>query len=187
MSDKIKVGDWVNSYAKGIYRIEKIVDRYYDESSVLGDNKIGDAYKDRIVICKRLLNSKYKKSIGDDSCSEYYITPLSNEQRQNLDKAINENPKLLVDLDNYQIPTPTSIYNSDLQIDNDEDLKSVEALVMFVKNGKTFIEIQNEMKRLDILRLKPEYFGNYGFQLFNYDNEYLNKRQVYRDAKLYKK
>ncbi len=43
MKKRFKVGDWVNSYSKGVYRIECIIDEYYDESSpILGDNKIGD-------------------------------------------------------------------------------------------------------------------------------------------------
>ena len=59
-SNQPQVGDWVNSYSKGIYRIETIVDQFYDESyPALGENKIGDRIKDRIIISKRFLNSKF--------------------------------------------------------------------------------------------------------------------------------
>ena len=55
-SNQIKVGDWVNSYSKGIYRIENIIDQFYDESyPALGENKIGDRIKDRIIVAKRFL------------------------------------------------------------------------------------------------------------------------------------
>ena len=48
MSENLKIGSWVNSYSKGIYRVERINDRYYDESerSILGENKIGDRHKE---------------------------------------------------------------------------------------------------------------------------------------------
>ena len=183
----IKIGDWVSSYSKGIYRIERIIDRYYEEGSVLENNKVGDKYQDRIIISKRLLNSKFTKAISYESCSEYFISSLDNEQLLQLKKVLKDNPQLLTELDNYQIPTITTIYNSDLQIDNDNDLKKVEELIDFIKTGKSFIEIENEMKRLDILRLKPKNFGNYGFQLLNFDIEYIDKRQIWRDAELFKK
>jgi hypothetical protein len=186
MSNNLTTGQWVNSYTKGIYRIEKIIDRYYDESerSILGNNKIGDKYKDPIIVSKRLLNTKFKKSLGYDSCSAYFISSIDTKQKKELEKVLKEKPEYLNELDNYQIPTLTTIYNSDLQIDSENDLQKVQQLVEFVKKGCTFLEIENEMKRLDIYKLKPQNFGNYKFQLFNFDQEYINKRKIWRDAKL---
>jgi hypothetical protein len=187
MNKELDVGDWVNSYSKGIYRIERMVDRYYEESSVLGDNKIGDKYKDRIIVTKRLLNSKFKKAISYESCSEYFISPLDESQFNQLNQILSANPQLLSQLDSYKIPTITTVFNTELQIDNDSDLKKIDELISFINNGKTYVEIQQEMSRLDLLRLKPRNFGNYGFQIFNYNFEYLDKRQIWRDARLYEK
>ena len=187
MKKQLKIGDWVNSYSRGIYRIENIIVQYFDESSpLLGDNKIGDIIEDRIIVSKRLLNSKYKKSISYDSCSEYFISHLDSSQNSELQKVLKDNPQLLIELDNYKIPTRTTIYNSDLQIDNEKDLMKVNQLIDFIKNGKSFLQIENEMKRLDIFKLKPKYFGNYKFQFFNYDDEVQDKRKIWRDAILTK-
>ena len=50
MRQEIKIGDWVNSYSKGIYRVEKIIEQFYDESSpILNGNSIGDKDEDRII------------------------------------------------------------------------------------------------------------------------------------------
>ena len=111
---------------------------------------------------------------------------MDSRQISELEKISADNPKLLTELDEYKIPTQTTIYNSDLQIENDADLQTTLHLINFIKNGKTFLEIENEMKRLDILRLKPKNFGNYSFQLFNFDEEYIDKRKIWRDAKLTK-
>ena len=186
MNRDLKIGDWVNTYSKGIYRVERIIDRYYDESnsSIPDENKIGDKYKDRIIVSKRLLNSKFKKSISYDSCSEYYVSHLDAKQRVDLEKIINANPIFLTQLDAYEIPTITTVYNSNLQIDNKEDLEKVLTLVEFIKIGKTFLEIENEMKRLDILKLKPKFYGNYKFHFCNYNEECKDKRKIWRDAKL---
>ena len=133
MKQEIKIGGWVNSYSKGIYRIEKIIDNFYDESSpVLDGNKIGDKMKDRTIISKRLLNSKFKKSISYESCSDYFVTHLDNQQMTELQKILADNPKFLIELENYQIPTLTAIYNSDLKIDNDTDLQTTLQLISFM-------------------------------------------------------
>ena len=65
-------------------------------------------------------------------------------------------------------------------------MQKVQQLITFIKNGQTFLDIENEMKRLDILKLRPKNFGNYKFQLFNFDEEYFDKRKIWRDAKLKK-
>ncbi|WP_437439826.1 hypothetical protein [Eudoraea algarum] len=98
-----------------------------------------------------------------------------------------QNPRLLEELNNYEIPTRKTIYNMELQIDQESDLKKVNALIAFIKTGKSFLEIQTEMQQADILKLKPKHFGNYWFQLFNFNDEYLNKKKIWRDAELTKK
>jgi len=185
---KLKVGDWVNSYSKGIFRVEKIIDRYYDEShlSILGENKIGDKFKDRIIVTKRLLNSKLKKSISHESCSEFFITFLSKEKLTELNQIIERDPKLITELNEYEIPKIIGVYNSQLQIETTQELQKVNELLKFIKNGKSFLEIENEMKALDILKLKPKHFGNYNFKLFNFDEEYIEKKKIWREAILTK-
>ena len=182
----LKPGDWVNSYSKGIYRIERFVDGYFDESDsgIPKENKIGDKHPQRTVVLKRFLNSKFKKSISYESCSEYFISPLTAAQKENLTTVIKENPSYIEDLDTYSIPQIVAVYNMPLQIDNTADLKKMEELIVFIKQGKSFLEIRQEMEKNDLLRLKPKTYGNYSFQLFNYDFEYNNKRKVWTDAKL---
>ena len=187
-SNKLQVGDWINSYSKGIYRIENIIEQFYDESyPAIGENKIGDRIKDRIIVSKRFLNSKFKKSISYESCSEFYISNLNENQLLELQQVIEKNPNLLIELDEYKIPTRKTIYNMDLQIEKESDLTKVNELIEFVKKGKTFVEIQLEMERVDIMKLKPKHFGNYLFQLINYDDEFLNRKKIWRNANLTKK
>lgn len=186
--DKIQIGDWVNSYSKGIFRIEQIVDQYYDESyPALEQNKLGDKMSKRIIISKRLLNSKYKKSISYESCNEEFVSPLSESQSLELEKVLAKSPEFLEELNEYEIPSRKTIYNMELQIDNKDDLKKISKLMDFIENGKTFIEIQNEMKRTDLFRLKTKPFGNYLFQLINFNDELRQKRKVWREAILQKK
>jgi hypothetical protein len=188
MGQHISVGDWVNSYSKGIYRVERIVDQYYDESSPsLDGNKVGDKYENRTIVSKRLLNLKFKKSLGYEQCSEFFVSHLEQGQLFELKKVLTQNPSFIKELDDYNIPTLINIYNSQLQIDEEHDLRTVLELIEFIRMGRTFLEIENEKERLGISRLKPIFFGNYLFQLFCFDNEYKDKRILWRDAKLTKK
>ena len=104
---------------------------------------------------------------------------MDSKQISELKRILADNPKLLLELGEYKIPTLTTIYNTDLQIDNQSDLEKTLQLVSFIKEGRTFLEIENEMKRLDIMRLKPRNYGNYSFQLFNFDEEYKDKRKIW--------
>ncbi|MWW25724.1 hypothetical protein [Algibacter lectus] len=185
MKREIKIGDWVNSYSKGIYRVEKIFDIFYEESSPLipKGKKIGDP-QNKIVLSKRFLNSKFKKSFSYDRCDESLITHLTKKDLKELDKVVKEKPELISELNKYKIPTLNTINNFDLQIDNENDLRKVNELIEFTVKGRSYLEIQNEMERLDIIRLKPKYFGNYKVQMFNYDFEIINKRFVWKDVKL---
>ena len=182
---QFKVGDWVNSYNKGIHRIEKIIDEYFDESSN-ETGRIGEMGPNKTIVSKRQLNSKFKKSISYDSCSDFFVSKIDAEQTAALQKFISENPKAMAELEEYEIPEIQEIYNAQLQIDNKEDLKSMLAIAEFVAGGKTYAEISNEIQRRQLERLKPERFGNYFFQLINYNNEYQNRKKIWRKAVLTK-
>lgn len=179
----IQIGDWVNSYSKGIYRVERVLEQYYEEYDVPPPGKqVGDRYIS--IVSKRLLNSKFKKSLDYESCSDYFVKPLDATQKTELQKVLDEKPELLKVLDDFEIPVLVSLYNRELQIDTEADLATVGQLIEFIKAGRTFIEIENEMARLDLVRLKPKYYGNYLFQLINFNEEYREKRKIWRDATL---
>lgn len=185
LKSQIKVGDWVNSYSKGIYRVEKMFDLYYEENSpTLGQNKVGDKMRDRTIVTKRFLNSKYEKSISYESCSEYFIKHLDSVQTTELKKTIAEHPEYIGELNQYKIPDIITVYNYKLQISNDDDLSKVQGLVNFIKSGRTFQEIEIEMTRIDVLKFKAKNFGNYLLQFNNVNEEYLNKKRIWRDARL---
>src|SRR5258706_656212 len=145
----IKVGQWVNSYSKGLFRIEKILDRYYDEFDPITDpkKKVGDKYDDRIVISKRLLNSKFKKSISYESCSEFFIVPLNKEQAGQLKQLLKENPDWLTDLNEYTIPEIKSIYNRPVQLSSGTEKSKMKEIMKLIETGLTIRQIHNEIEK----------------------------------------
>ena len=187
MDPSLQVGDWVNSRRKGIFRVARIVDRYYDESSpALNGHQLGDPWDNRIVISKRLLNSKFKRSFNYDACSEYFISPLDETQLETLHNILAERPGLLAEFDAYRIPPILSIWNDELQIDDELELDAAQQLIQYIRTGRT-LEIRQEMERLRLCRQKPGRFSNHNFQLFNFDHEYVARKSIWRDAKITKK
>jgi AraC-like DNA-binding protein len=185
---KIKIGDWVTSYSKGLYRVEKIITRYYDELDIDDeeDKKVGEEYADKLVISKRLLSSNFKKSTGYDSCSDFFVRPLDKEKLKILNDTLKKNPSWLGELDNYQIPPIKTIYNMELKLDSKNDLKLVKEFIPFINEGRTYKEIKREMRKRQLDKFIQDFFGNYILQLTNIDEERKGIRTVSREARLVK-
>jgi hypothetical protein len=184
----IKVGQWVNSYSKGIYRIERILDRYYDEFDPIIDpkKKVGDKYDDRIVITKRLLNSKFKKSISYESCSEFFIVPLGKEQEEGLQETLKQNPDWLTELNDYLIPDINSIYNWSVQLDSSTEKIKVNEIIKLIETGQTLRQIHDEIDKRGLTKNFDRNFGNYLLQMTNVNHETVDKRYIWRNPKLIK-
>jgi hypothetical protein len=184
----IKVGQWVNSYSKGIFRIEKILDRYYDEFDPITDpkKKVGDKYDDRIVITKRFLNSKFKKSISYESSSEFFILPLDKKQKGLLQETLKQNPDWFRELNDYLLPEINSIYNWTVQLDSSIEKTKVSQILKFVEAGQTLRQIQNEIDKRGLTKNFDRNFGNYILQMTNVNHETVNKRYIWRNPKLIK-
>ncbi len=184
---ELKQGDWIYSYSKGIFRIEEIVNKYYEECTpLLGNNKIGDEMPTRTIVSKKFLSSTFKKSFGFEVCDESLASKLSKTDLDKLENLISEKPHLLKKLDEYEIPQRQTIFNLELQIEKKSDLEKFDLLVKFINKGKTYIEIENEMETLDLLKFKPKYFGNYLLRFINYDDELRDKRRVWKNAEIRK-
>jgi hypothetical protein len=184
----IKVGQWVNSYSKGIYRIERILDRYYDEFDPIIDpkKKVGDKYDDRIVITKRLLNSKFKKSISYESCSEFFIVPLGKEQEEGLQETLKQNPDWLTELNDYLIPDINSIYNWSVQLDSSTEKIKVNEIIKLIETGQTLRQIHDEIDKRGLTKNFDRNFGNYLLQMTNVNHETVDKRYIWRNPNLIK-
>ena len=181
----LKVGDWITTYSAGIFRVEHIITEYYDESypMIPPDKKIGDVIEHRTIVSKKLFNSKFKKTLGYDSCSELLAKKVTPEQEDHIKTILAQNPQFQQQLDEYTIPPQLTIFNMPLQIDSEQDMENVKRLMSFIDTGKSFFEIKQEMQKLNII--KPQYYGNYTFQFKNTNYEYKDKRKIWRDTNLY--
>jgi hypothetical protein len=195
---KFKIGDWVNAYNAGIFRIEKIMAVYREKNKRDPLFQKERAYKpgeltDRRIILKQFLSTKFKKYLSPHSCSERFLSLLDPRQSAGLKAAIKRNPQWLTALDAYTLPLKTSLtltHDMRIHIRNRKDLERIENLIKFIKTGKTFSEFRKKVMHLHIQKLiRNETSSNCYLSLFNYSFEFDHKKKefIWTDAELYNK
>lgn len=141
---KFIIGDWVKSYSKGVFRIEKFIPVEYEEYHFnfgqISKDKIG-TLQEPLVILKRLFNSKLKKQLGADFCSSTFLKKLTNEELAAVSNKLQSDPKLLADLNKYVVPKYETRYGLHMLL-KDEPKNVLSELAELIRdNGRTFTEI----------------------------------------------
>lgn len=186
MANSFELGEWVNSEPGGFFRIEKIIQEYYDESEEAIEGKnIGDKYDKKVILLKKLLNCNYEKSLDYKFCNETLISKLTFKEQETLKSILEKNHDLMEEIDNYVIP-PIKRYRSImLKIELPKDVEKINLLISFISFGKTFIEIMEKMAVLGIAESSGNYFGSHHLNLTNYDFQCTNQQRIWSEAKLF--
>ncbi len=74
----------------------------------------------------------------------------------------------------------------ELKLDSKNDLKLIKEFIPFINEGRTYKEIKREMRKRQLDKFIPDFFGNYILQLTNIDEERKGIRTVWREASLLK-
>jgi len=190
-----KIGQWVKSYGKGIHRIEKFIPIEYEEyhffimedweTGSIKENQIGTLQKEPLVELKRLFNSKFKKQIGADYCSGYYLKDLTPDEKANIEEQLQANPQYLTDLDKYVLPKFESRYGLSFLL-TDDTIHMVKELAQFIRqdDGRTFTEIFEWLQHKDYKRLlykesaSSDNRGHY-LQFINWNYQVRNNRLLF--------
>jgi hypothetical protein len=139
----IKVGDLITSYRKGFYRVVEIERRYYtddDETSFDFLEKqsghrphIGDERNPR-VISRKILNTKYNKSVGIDSCDATFCSKIDLQTKLKIERILEADPRIEEDSKKkYANPTQKK---SPPVISNDE-IREMEQLLSECNPGQS--------------------------------------------------
>lgn len=173
----MKVGDWVNSYSKGIWQIVRI-----DEV----ENEFDEHTTQTIVHCKRFLNSSYKKSFSAESCSEYFITKLSEFDVEKVNEIIKLNNKWYDEFLKYQ-KFVDSIYNLSLYVSNSSERnifkKTIEEKFKSVNGGLSKKQI-NQLLLSELENNKKSTIRNFTAQFISKNSEIKDRQLIYKELKL---
>lgn len=187
MNNSFELNDWVFIKFEGIFRIDKIIQEYYDESEMLPISEcIGNPVKEKIFILKGLLDTNFEKSIFEKYCREGLISKLTSEQEERLNHILRSSPDLVAEFYCYEIPAVKRYLTIPLDIKFPEDLEKVDKLVVFIDSGKTFVEIDEQMQYLGVQNFDKSvgYMGRFQLNITNIDFECNNKKRIWREAQL---
>lgn len=172
----MKVGDWVNSYSKGIWQILRIdeVESEFEEHAT-----------QTIVHLKRFLNSSYKKSFSAESCSDYFLSELNESEVEKVNDIIKLNNKWYEDFLNYQ-KFVDSIYNLSLYISDSTEReifkKSVEEKCKNVNDGLSKKNI-NQLLLSELENNKKSTIRNFTAQFISINSEVKDRQLIYREVR----
>lgn len=176
ISSLMKVGDWVNSYSKGIWQILRI-----DEV----ENELEQHATQTIVHCKRFLNSSYKKSFSAESCSNYFITKISESELERVNEIIELNNKWYEEFLNYH-KFVDSIYNLSLHVSNSTEReifkKSIVEKCKSVNSGFSK-NIINQLLSSELENNKKSTIRNFTAQFISINSEIKDRQLIYREVR----
>lgn len=130
----MEVGDWVNSYSAGIWRIYRI----QNVKSVNIHTK--ECENRTAVFSARFLNSSFKRSFSQEVCNKAFVYPLENAEQEKLNQFILENPKLMEAFNSYKPKPLDSIYNANIVIPDTTTKEELEKMLISL-GPKTHYEI----------------------------------------------
>lgn len=102
MDSNLKVGDWVRSYSKGIWRIYRVIEvEEVDPSN-------GKLRKRTIIFSSRFVNDSFKRSFSNEGCNPFFVYKLDGEELDQLDAFIQSNPDLFAKFEKFK-PKPIDL------------------------------------------------------------------------------
>ncbi len=87
MDNSVKMGDWVRSYNKGIWRVYRI-----EEIEEL-DPVSGQLRSRSSIFSSRFVNDSFKRSFSSENCHPTFVSKLCNEELERLNVFISEKTK----------------------------------------------------------------------------------------------
>lgn len=182
----IAIGQWVYGYSEGIFRVERIVERYIDESvdpAARQGRGLGESFPTPLVVLKRCVDVSFSKSLSHEVCDASLCRELGHLAKWRLERVLRKDPDFLAEFENYGISPIESRYGLWLCLPEDAEKLFIPA-IDFVRRGRTFLEVRQFMIQHSLWDYHRTpingtlYLTNYDFEIDD------NKRQVYRDAQL---
>jgi hypothetical protein len=183
----VKVGDWVTSYYKGIWKVYRIIDDFYEFRYSLNEDKV---LSNRIlVLSNRIVNDKWKRSFTSASCEQSLIKPLSAENQASLNDILKTEPKLSKAFENYKPKPVDIIMNLSFGLPDNQLKKSFTSAcdILFADKigaGMNFDKILVELGTFDLSQFIGKNPQNATLQLTCNDHELVDREFIFRSYRV---
>ncbi|HNX59879.1 MAG TPA: hypothetical protein PKK43_12320 [Spirochaetota bacterium] len=181
---KLKKNDWVTGYSKGYFRIEKIFEDYYDETSFdIDEHKVGDLKPGLSVHLKKGFNANLKPMLGWDVCDISFCKLVDKKTLKIINETFSDNNSFKDKFESFELDPVLLIHNMNLSVKKNRDAKAINQLIDYVSEGRTFIDIIAELKSLGIKESQFTDDSLIQFLCFDYEMD-CDKRKIFREARI---
>jgi hypothetical protein len=102
--EAIKIGDWVSSYSRGVWRVMRIIQDYRPPVDL-------PAPAQPLIGSARFLTASFKPRYGTEICAESFVKPLAADLKRDLDAFIATHPGALVAFEAQTPRLPDLVWN----------------------------------------------------------------------------
>ena len=184
----VKIGDWVRTHSKGIWRIERAVPEHYEPRYSLSDQK--QLYQGTLFLLKRLLTEKWKPAVETTAAHETMVKPLTKADFKKLQKCLADNDTILTEFDSATRPVD-AILNLGFALPRRSDYalfkREFEAAFSDpLANGATSDSILKVIAKSNFASYLGERPRDATLQFVSKDYEVRRRNLIYRQLKFHK-
>lgn len=136
----LKVGDYITTYSSGYFRIEKIVDRYAQETK---DGYVKGEKIESIVFSKQVFNQTFDFTLGFDRSNEEDCKKVSKKIVAIIDEYFSTHQEDFQELLKYEIPDIKKNKNIMLTL-SDEEFEKMKVMLFNMKHKFSLNELKHE-------------------------------------------
>lgn len=111
MSETVDVGDWVQSYSMGIWRVSRVLSGFCEPRFSLESPKTMSPRT--LVFAHRLLNASWKRSFSIEAAERRFVSLIEPEEKSRILAMLESDPALKKAFEKYQVThgTPDLVVN----------------------------------------------------------------------------
>lgn len=113
----LKVGDYITTYSGGYFRVEHVLERYAQETA---NGFVKGEKMPNVVVSKQVFNQSFEFTLGYDRSDESDCKLVPKKAQTVIDEFFIDNPKKLLELNQYEIPNIKKNKNIILTLDQVE-------------------------------------------------------------------
>ena len=178
-----KVGDWVKSYSQGIWRVERVIDNFFEMRYSFDEPKVKS--KRTLYHSKRLVNDKWKRSFAMEGCSSEFINKLTNEEVEALNRFIADNEKTMKEFERYQRNLDLVLNLGFSFYDQDKlNFDSIADRLFEGKNGLTSDDIIRIIRESQLSKYFNRTPQNKTIQFISINTEIRNSEYIFKEYRI---
>jgi hypothetical protein len=180
----IAIGDWVNSYSPGIWRVYRILRVAHQMRFSLSDRR--KKSRRATVFSRRIVDANWRPAFKTECCEESSVRPLSSDDKERLEDLLHANAELKDAFDHYAPEPQPFIVNLSMSIPDINQLEwfCERTLAEAMVSGVSTEEVLELLKAAQLNRFLGRFPINATLQMVCRDHEVRDGEFILRDSRV---